>query len=425
MIGEWDECFPEVLAVYRRYQREYKAHRVSREEILRELACLEGVYVPGLYDVRYDERGSLAEFTPRYAGLGTVVKKRYVRDLNRAPFPVSWLVPYVQIVHDRISLEVMRGCPNRCRFCQGRVQYHPLRLRSAENLMGLARRAHEKTGYEEITLCGLSVSDYPGLERLVKEMVDYFQQKAVAVSFPSIKANSTLVSDMFETVARIKKPGLTFAPEAGTARLRKILAKNFDEDVFMAALTRAYQAGYQRVKLYYMIGLPGERDEDIDGIIALTERVACLRREAVPGKPQAHVNVSVNTFIPKPHTAFQWFGMDSRQAVERKRERLRRRLQGKKTTVHVAAYETSFIEGVLSRGDRRLSRVILRAYTLGARFDGWEDHFSLERWLRAFQDEGIDPHAYIAGRPCGSRLPWDFIDTGMDKQKLREEFRSI
>lgn len=423
LIGEWEEGISDFIAVYRRHHRAYKSGALSRVEFLRLLSGVEGVYVPSLYEVSYHPDGSLACFEPRFPGVPAAVRKRYVRDLDAAFFPVDWLVPYIQVVHDRISVEVMRGCPNRCRFCQARSQYYPLRLRDPQKVFSLVTDAYRKSGYEEVALSGLSVSDYPHLEPLVCELIGYFKDQAVGVSLPSLKANRMVTGGLFDRIARIKKTGLTFAPEAGTARLRELLNKDFDEAVFCEALTRAYQAGYKQVKLYFMIGLPSEEETDLRGIIELTRRVSSLRRQALAGNSPAQVNVSINTFIPKPHTPFQWFGMEEQQVIRQKQELLARGLKDRKTAVSFQPYPQSFLEAVLARGDRRISAVILRAFRKGARFDAWDEHFDHARWMEAFGESAIDPEAYLRPRTPDAGLPWDFIDSGVTKEFLREDFK--
>jgi len=329
------------------------------------------------------------------------------------------MVPYVQTVHDRITLEIMRGCPNRCRFCQARSQYYPFRIRSKEKVVLLANAAYAASGYEELSLAGLSVSDYPGLEKLVTDLTGSFKENAVNLSLPSLKAKA-LLGNVSTLIAKIKKTGLTFAPEAGTERLRQMLAKDFSEDDFFKAIEEAYQAGYQHLKLYFLFGLPGEREEDLDGIINFAKIASELKRKIQGGAAQ--INISINPLIPKPHTPLQWLKMDTIISIKEKQNYLRSRCKNKRLKLSFHNLEMGFLEGVLSRGDRLLGAVILAAYSKGARFDAWPSSFSFSRWQEAFSESGIDPQKYLNEKPTSEVLPWDFIDTGVEKEYLIAEF---
>jgi radical SAM superfamily enzyme YgiQ (UPF0313 family) len=316
----------------------------------------------------------------------------------------------------------MRGCPNSCRFCQARSQYFPLRIRRRELLLKLARDSYENSGYEEISLGGLSVSDYPEIKLLSQELSDLFRAEAVSVSLPSLKAKA-LVGDISSLIANVRKTGLTFAPEAGSQRLREAIGKDFSEQDFFKALEGAFRAGYRHVKLYFMIGLPGEREEDLDGIIDLSNRVSELRKSLSCGGA-AQVNISVNTLIPKPHTALQWQGMESPEAIRHKQDYLKAKAaRRKKLKLSFHNIHMSLLEGILSRGDRRLSEVILLAFKKGARFDAWEANFSFAKWQEAFSECGIDPYAYLKGKRLDEKLPCDFLDLGLDREWLKAEFK--
>lgn len=419
LIGESEELVLEVVDLYRENKDKFKAGLISKRDLLILFSRIEGVYVPSLYDAVYDSAGHLREFKPNAEGVAPVVKKRFVKDLNSSHFPVQWLIPYIQIVHDRITLEVMRGCPNRCRFCQARVQYFPFRFRDIDNLFGMAKQLYKCTGYEELSLLGLSVSEYPEVEALLSGLISSFKKNAVSVSLPSIKPKA-VVSNLSTIIATIKKTGLTFAPEAGSERLRRIIGKDFDEQEFFKAIESAYLSGYQHVKLYFMIGLPHENDADLDSIIDLANRVSDLRRK-VCSRP-AQVNMSVNTLIPKPHTALQWFGMPDLTNIKYKQDYLRAKTKNKRLIFSFHNRQMSFLEGVLSRGDRRLSEVILNAFKKGARFDAWGDHFVFDKWDSAFKDANIDPQIYLKEKSENELLPWDFIDVGISKEVLLSEF---
>ncbi|MDD5255250.1 MAG: TIGR03960 family B12-binding radical SAM protein, partial [Candidatus Omnitrophica bacterium] len=278
LIGEAEEALPEVIAAYAPLKESFRSGVISRAAVLERLAAIEGVYVPSLYNVEYAADGKIAQFTPLSASAPARVRKRVVGNLDSAYFPAQWLVPYLQTVHDRVSIEIARGCPNRCRFCQARQQYYPLRLRSPQTVLRLAEESFRKTGYEEIALAGLSVSDYPGIEELMSCLIGAFKRKGVGISLPSIKPKD-LVGSLSSQIASIKKTGLTFAPEAATAELRKTLHKDFLVDEFFGAIDEAFRSGYQRVKLYFMINLPGETRQDLDAILDFAASVSNARRK--------------------------------------------------------------------------------------------------------------------------------------------------
>ena len=420
IIGEAEVAIVELLNLYREYKDDYKAARLTKKDLLIKLSKIGGVYAPSLYMPDYNFAGELANFSPRFAGLPLKIKKRIVSDFDSAYFPCNWMVPYVQTIHDRITLEIMRGCPNRCRFCQARSQYYPLRIRSKEKIVSLANLAYASSGYEELSLAGLSVGDYPGIEALVCDLTNSFSQQAVNLSLPSLKAK-VLLGNVSTLIAKIKKTGLTFAPEAGTHRLREILAKDFSEVEFFDAVAQAYRAGYQHLKLYFLIGLPGERQEDLQGIIDFAQTASESKRK-INGSA-AQINISINPLIPKPHTPLQWLKMDSIEAIQEKQNYLRSHCKNRRLKFNFHDFQMGFLEGVLSRGDRFLGKVILAAYKKGARFDAWSNYFSFTKWQEAFSESGIDPQKYLDEKSTAAVLPWDFIDTGIDKEDLIEEFK--
>ena len=423
VIGEAEDLIAELVSAFKKFKNDYKTGQMSKQELLLELAKIEGVYVPSFYETVFNNNGGLAEFKPKIDGAPLKIKKRVVQDLNTSFFPVEWLVPYIQIIHDRISLEIMRGCPNRCRFCQARSQYYPLRQRSVENILKLAGETYKQSGYEEISLCGLSVSDYTQMEQLLPQIVSFFKPYAVGVSLPSLKAKA-LVGSLSSLIATIKKTGLTFAPEAGSERLRAVLGKDFDEKEFFQAIEEAFAAGYQHVKLYFMIGLPGETNEDLDAIVDLSRRVSGARKKI--GRGAAQVNISINALAPKPHTVFQWLKMEEQENIKSKQDYLRDKIKNdRKLKLSFHNRTMSFLEAVLSRGDRKLSEVIGLAFKKGARFDAWSDHFNLDRWLEAFKEVGVDPQFYLQEKREDEFLPWDFVDIGISKESLREEFNKF
>jgi len=419
IIGEAEEAIVELLALYRQHKDDYRAGRLTKEGLLIELSKIEGVYAPALYLPEYRADGTLVNFSPRFASLPLKIKKRIVKDFDSAYFPCNWMVPYVQTVHDRVTLEIMRGCPNHCRFCQARSQYYPFRIRSKEKIISLAKLAQSSSGYEELSLAGLSVGDYPGIEALVADLTNSFSQQAVNLSLPSLKARA-LLGNVSSLIAKIKKTGLTFAPEAGTPELRQAMAKDFSEVEFFQAIEQAYRAGYQHLKLYFMIGLPGERQEDLQGIIDFAQRTSDEKRK-INGSP-AQINISINPLIPKPHTPLQWQKMESIEVIKEKQNYLRSHCKNRRLKFNFHDFQMGWLEGVLSRGDRQLSQVILSAYKKGARFDAWSNYFLFNKWQEAFSELGINPQKYLDAKSTTDMLAWDFIDTGINKEDLLREF---
>jgi len=422
VIGEAEEALRELLEVYRQHKEAYQSGRLSKEELLIALAAVEGVYAPSLYQVSYDQQGGVIEFRPAHSRLPLKIKKRYLAELDTAFVPLDWLVPYIQIVHDRITLEVMRGCPNRCRFCQARILYYPFRVKSVDKVTACACEIYKRTGYEEISLAGLSVSDYPHLEELLQQLFNKFDEKKIGLSLPSIKPK-LMVGRMAELIAAIRKTGLTFAPEAGSGRLREVIGKDFDEGGYFEVLEKAYAAGYQHVKLYFMTGLPTEEEADLDAIIGLINRTSEARKK-ISGHP-AWVNVSINTLIPKPHTSFQWCGMGGLEEMREKQRYLKSRIKNKRVKFNFHNPEMSFMEAVFSRGDRRLGKVIRAAFAKGARFDGWENHFNFSLWQEAFREAQVDPQFYLRGKSSAELLPWDFLDSAVQREILLKDYNKI
>ena len=416
VIGEAEEAILEILDIYRKGKSSFP----NKRELLLRLAQVKGVYVPSFYELRYAADGSLLEFRPKEEGVPARVCKRMVKDFATSFFPVDWLVPYIQIVHDRITLEIMRGCPNLCRFCQSRSGYYPFRYRKVENLLDLARDTYQRTGYEEISLCGLSVSDYPHLEKLLNGLMGLFKEKMVSLSLPSVKPR-TVLGEVSSLIATVKKTGLTFAPEAGSERLRRIIAKDFDEQDFFKTLGQAFASGYQHVKLYFMIGLPNEEEKDLESIVELAVEVSELRRKIM--KVPARVNISINSLIPKPHTPFQWMGMEEELRIKEKQDFLKNKGRNKRLVWNFHNRQMSLLEGVLARGDRRLSDVIYRAFHKGARLDAWSQYFINGLWEQAFEESGIDPRFYLQNKPPDKILPWDFIEVGVSREYFLEEFK--
>ena len=422
VIGEAEEVILEIIDVYRNFKHKFKTSQISKQDLLIMLSHIEGVYAPSLYEVIQNSQGRIEEFKPKFLGVPKTIKKRFVKDLDSAYFPSGWLIPYIQIIHDRITLEVMRGCPNRCRFCQARSQYYPFRQRASQDILELTHRIYKHTGYEEISLGGLSVSDYSHIEELSKGLIDMFKEKGVSISLPSIKPK-TIVGNLSSLIATIKKTGLTFAPEVATDKLRKILNKDFDALGFFKVIEQAYSSGYRHVKLYFMIGLPYEEEEDLDAIVELANTVSQLMTKT--NKRSAQVNISINTLIPKPHTAFQWLRMQDLDCIKYKQDYLRTRVRNRRLRFSFHNRYMSFLEGVLSRGDRRLSSVIMNVFNRGARFDAWDNYFVFDKWIAAFKESNINPDFYLKEKSKDELLAWDFMDVGISKEELLLEANKI
>ncbi len=406
LIGEGEELLPEVVTLFRRAKRE----GWSKARFLRSAAEIEGVYVPSLYGVSYKDDGTIAAITP-LDGAPEKVVKRVVHDMDKAYYPVKTIVPSTEIVHDRVTLEVFRGCIRGCRFCQAGYVYRPVRSRSREQLAEYARAAIRDSGYQEMTLSSLSTSDYPQLVGLCDDLEVFCGENHVNLSLPSLRADNFSM-ELMQRLQRGRKAGLTFAPEAGTQRLRDAINKNVTEEDLTESLKTAFSGGWSAVKLYFMLGLPTETDEDVLGIAEMANHVVHTWREHASNKNRGlRVTVSTSWFVPKPFTAFQWEPQISRLEYERRVRLLRGAITAKAVTYNWHDGDTSFLEAVLARGDRRLGRVLEAAYRRGAKLDAWSDCFDLGRWLAAFEECGLDPEFY-ACRERGREeiLPWSVID---------------
>jgi radical SAM family uncharacterized protein len=423
VIGEAEEVILKIADVCKKFKKKYGNIYVKKEELLLELCQLPGVYVPQFYHVEYNSDSSVKEFYPMKKEAPVVIRKTYVEDLNKIVKASNWIVPNIEIVHDRIGIEIMRGCVNRCRFCQARSYSYPLRIRSPKKILDLAKKLYKLSGYEQISLLSLSSSDHPRLADIVKVLMKYFSSKSVSISLPSIRAKS-VVGDISRLLSLQKKTGLTFAPEAGTEKLRKIIDKNINIDELFQVTADAYRAGYRNIKLYFMIGLPKEEYEDLDGIIDLSYRLSKIRKDLCG--QSAEINVSVSTLIPKPHTSLQWLGMVRTDELLKRQEYLKRSISKDKQKIRLNFHNIymSKVEAALCRGNRNLAKVILAAFTNGAQFDQWEEYFNFNNWLNSFAKNGIDIEEYTASQlDIEKPLIWDFIDTGIKKQSLIEEFK--
>ncbi|CUH97454.1 hypothetical protein P22_3584 [Propionispora sp. 2/2-37] len=419
VLGEGEEVIEEIVDTYKLWKKSGK--KGGKSAFLQQVATVGGVYVPSLYEVFYQQDGTIDSIRPKYEQAAPHVEKRVVRDLDAATFVTKPVVPFLDIVHDRIMLELFRGCTRGCRFCQAGILYRPVREKKLKTLIASARQLVDHTGYNEISLTSLSSADYSCLHELVRGLMEEFKDESVSVSLPSLRIDSFSIQ-LAQEVQQVRKSGLTFAPEAGTQRMRNVINKGVTEKDLEEAVTAAFRAGWSTVKLYFMIGLPTETEEDIRGIAELAKRVAAWYKE-IKGRRGARVTVSVSSFVPKPHTPFQWYGQNSIAEIEEKQELLRSLFKQSGVSFSWHDAKTSFLEGVLSRGDRRLGKVILRAWQQGAKFDGWSEHFKFDVWMDAFSRKKVDPGFYARReRSAHEILPWEHLHSGVFKEFLLQEY---
>ncbi len=413
-IGEGEEQILELCDLYKKCKAEGK----TKKEFLREAVNIKGLYIPSLYDIEYNDDGTISAITPK-DGAPEVVVKRIIEDFDSVYVPKKVIVPSTEIVHDRISLEVFRGCIRGCRFCQAGYAYRPVRAKKAKTLIEHGKVMCEETGYEEISLASLSTSDYKELPELADGLLDWCEPRNISLQLPSLRADNFSV-ELMQRIQKVRSGGLTFAPEAGSARLRDAINKNLTEEEIINACKIAFENGRSTVKLYFMIGLPTETDEDIKGIAELSQKILWLwKTHATNKKRGVKITISAACFVPKPHTPFQWEAQNTREEFSRKAALLREAITAKAITYNWHEPDVSFLEAAFARGDRRLGRVIETAWKKGAKLDGWAEHFSLDLWLDAFRECGIDPEFY-ATRARGKEeiLPWDHISTGVTKNFL-------
>ncbi len=418
MLGEGEEVMNELLDLY----RQSKEAGETKWEFLKKACHIPGVYVPSLYEVSYHEDGTIRQVQP-LDGAPKTVQKRIIRDLDKVFYPKDFVVPFLETVHDRAMVEVLRGCVRGCRFCQAGFIYRPFREKNHSIINSDARTLCDSTGYDEVSLTSLSTSDHSQLEPLLDDMLTWTAEEQVNMSLPSLRVDS-FSPELLEKIAKVRKSGLTFAPEAGTQRMRDVINKNITEEEVLTTCKTAFEGGYTSVKLYFMMGLPTETLEDIEGIAQLAQKIVDLYY-SLPTKPKGkavHVTVSCACFVPKPFTPFQFEPQDTREMLQEKQRHLLDSVHSRKITVNYHESKTSFLEGVFARGDRRLCAVMEEAWRRGCKFDSWDEHFKFDVWMQVLKDLGVDPAFYAnRTRSYDEVMPWDHLDYCVSKEFLIRE----
>ncbi len=420
-LGEGEEVDLEVIDLY----KEHKKKGSTKQEFLIEASKIEGVYVPSLYDIKYNEDGTVKEIE-NLCGAPKTVKKRIIKDLDKAFYPENFVVPFIEIVHDRAVQEIFRGCIRGCRFCQAGYIYRPVREKSVDTINRQAKCLCENTGYDEISLSSLSTSDYREIEPLLTEMLKWTEDSYVSLSLPSLRIDN-FSDELLEKINHVRKSGLTFAPEAGTQRLRDVINKNVTEEEIINTCKMAFSGGYTSVKLYFMLGLPTETDEDLKGIAELGQKIVntYYNMENKPKGKSVSVSISVSTFVPKPFTPFQFEPQITESEIRRRQEYLKSSITTRKISLSYHDSATSFLEGVLARGDRRLGAVIEKALNKGCKFDSWTECFDIEKWKEAFKECGIDSAFYANRTRSYEEInPWEHLDYGVTKEFLIRESKT-
>lgn len=425
-IGEGETRYREIFDLYKKAKKE----GVSRQDFLRELSHIPGMYVPSLYDVSYKEDGTIKAMVPKFEDVPSVIKKEMCTDLSNAFYPTKPVVPYSKTTQDRVVLEVMRGCIRGCRFCQAGQLYKPLREKDVDYLKKLAIESLKNTGYEEISLSSLSSSDYTGLPELLDFLIESCNEKKVNISLPSLRIDAFSL-DVMSKVQDVKKSSLTFAPEAGTQHMRDVINKGLTEEDILRGSHEAFMGGWNKVKLYFMLGLPFETDEDILGIGDIANKIAVEYFETVPKEKRngrtIDIVASTSFFVPKPFTPFQWAPMNTKEEFLEKANKTRKGIMSQLNQKHIKynwhEADASMMEGIFARGDRKLSEVILKAYKKGCIFDAWQEYFKFDVWMETFKECGVDPFFYTTRNRADDEIfPWDIIDCGVTKSFLLREW---
>ncbi len=419
-VGETEEMLPILMKLY----EEEKDKGWNKDSFLERASQLEGIYVPKFYDVIYNENKTIKERKVLNINAKETIKKAVIKDLNKSYYPEKSILPYIDVVHDRVVLEVFRGCTRGCRFCQAGMIYRPVREKSVDTLLKQADDLIASTGHDEISLTSLSSGDYSCLPDLTVKLLDKYEEKKVSISLPSLRLDS-MTFDIIERIQEVRKSGLTFAPEAGTQRMRDVINKNLTEEQILGPVETAFNLGWSTVKLYFMIGLPGETMEDVLGIKELAYKIKdkFFQRPKESIKGNLKINVSASCFVPKPFTPFQWVEQDNMNDFYDKAKALQKEIKDNKISFSYHEPKLSYLEAVFARGDRRLSEVLIRAWEKGCRFDGWYDMFSFNKWMEAFEELNIDADFFgRRKRELDEILPWDFIDCGVTKEFLYSEY---
>ncbi len=426
-MGEGEISFYELFDLYKKMRAEGK----TRHEFLHEASKVPGIYVPSLYEVTYKEDGTIASFEPIYEDVPKTIQKQIVLNMTEAVYPEKPVVPFIKATQDRVVLEIQRGCIRGCRFCQAGMVYRPVREKNVEHLKDLAYKMLKSTGHEEISLSSLSSSDYSELEELVNFLIDEFKGKGVNISLPSLRIDAFSL-DVMSKVQDIKKSSLTFAPEAGSQRLRDVINKGLTEEVILNGSRLAFEGGWNKVKLYFMLGLPTETEEDMKAIPQLANEIAALYYDTVPKEKRngkCQITISTSFFVPKPFTPFQWAGMytpgDYLARARVVNEGVHAQLNHKSIKYNWHEADVTVLEGILARGDRKIGQALLKVYEKGGIFDAWSEYFDYQRWVDAFAECGIDTDFYtMRERDLDEIFPWDFIDIGVSKEFLKREWKN-
>jgi radical SAM family uncharacterized protein len=413
IIGDGEEVLLELLDSF----RNWKGHRATKKDLFRQVAAIPGIYVPNLYQVEYQADGLLKSITPTVPQASQTIQRRVVTKLP--PPPTKPVIPYIEVIQDRGAIEIQRGCSRGCRFCQAGVIYRPVRERPQQEVLQAVGELITNCGYDEVSLVSLCTSDYPGIDQMLTGLSHRYQN--LTLSLPSLRIDGFSVK-LVDSLPSHRKTGLTFAAEAGSERLRRIINKTVSEDELLKTAAAAFNRGWTSLKLYFMLGLPTETIDDIEGIIQLVDKVRSMGRKATGKKPQ--IRISLSTFVPKPHTPFQWVAQEGEQQLASKHELLKQGLHRKGIRLSWQDPKVSLLEAVLSRGDRRLGKVIYRAWQLGSTFDAWNEHLKYENWLGAFNETGLNPSFYAQReRPLDELLPWAHIDVGLTTAFLKQEYQ--